>query len=104
MIGPKRRRPLIDTLSQDDRVRRWIYGKSGAVIMKREGPVLVRQADLLVLQHGAIGSAENRQQHLLLAVEPPAHRRSRGVLRRVPIDVEVRGIARTWSVLQHVRP
>ena len=59
-----------------------------------EPPGLVGDLELLVLEHAAVLFSQHGQQHLLVQLG----------LRRVPVDVEERGVGRAAPVLEHVVP
>ncbi len=74
------------------RTRRHRHGV--VVIVNQRAPVLDRHLNMLGLQLGAILVAQDGQQKLV------AH----GRLERLPIDVEILGVLRGMSILQHVLP
>ncbi len=83
-------------IAQQRRVALRRDGKALLVIPGAEATIarIETQADLALLQDGAIGLAEHRQQHLADEIGPAG----------TPVDVEEFRIGREPAPLQHVEP
>ena len=84
----------VGVVRQDAIVRAWRDRKDLLEITGAEGAVRIFEANLLPLEHGAVGVAEDRQQHLVFELG----------LDRLPVDVEDAGVARALAVFEHVLP